>query len=303
MEAAGLYAAASRAQKEWIVVKAISDWADGTKTDTHHRTAARAAVSLVKHVLSTETVVASLVRTPEKRMPAARSTDRRQSQEEKQSAKALSDGELRSQTVLEPPSSISEHDDTASNLLAELTAADSPRVLVVSGSFGSGAVLVTRRALSEWPGRCVSIGLSALAPEPLFGQSSHEVALLHRVAAGIGQALTPTFVRAWEKYERCFNVAHHVRTMVEQSGYDLCRSLQSLDMPGNAKRRGVDPLQILRRVLWAEEEVETLVKPQKQLLDALSRDIAALPDNRVILHFHDPGAVPPKRPSSPSSTA
>lgn len=57
MEGAGLYAAASRheANKEWIVVKAVCDWADGTKKttrDNYHPLAAAASMSLVKFVIS-----------------------------------------------------------------------------------------------------------------------------------------------------------------------------------------------------------------------------------------------------------
>lgn len=52
MEGAGLASAASRQGKEWIVVKAICDWADGAKSKDHQGFAAAAAVSLVEHVLS-----------------------------------------------------------------------------------------------------------------------------------------------------------------------------------------------------------------------------------------------------------
>ncbi len=62
MEAAGVYAAASRheARTEWIVVKGICDWGDGTKTDGYQPLAAAAAVSLVQFVLSDSTALASL---------------------------------------------------------------------------------------------------------------------------------------------------------------------------------------------------------------------------------------------------
>ena len=52
MEAAGVYAAASTQGLEWIVVKGICDWADGSKSDGYQQIAANAAVSLVTHVLS-----------------------------------------------------------------------------------------------------------------------------------------------------------------------------------------------------------------------------------------------------------
>jgi nucleoside phosphorylase/mannose-1-phosphate guanylyltransferase len=51
MEGAGLYAAASRAKVDWILVKAICDWADGNKADDHHEIAARNAAEFVLHVL------------------------------------------------------------------------------------------------------------------------------------------------------------------------------------------------------------------------------------------------------------
>jgi predicted ATPase/nucleoside phosphorylase len=57
MEAAGIYAAAHMHKVDWIVVKAISDWADGTKgrnpveEDRQQRRATRNAAELVLHVL------------------------------------------------------------------------------------------------------------------------------------------------------------------------------------------------------------------------------------------------------------
>lgn len=52
MEAAGLYSAASELGTDWIVVKAICDWADGNKSDDHRDLAAAASASLVHEVLS-----------------------------------------------------------------------------------------------------------------------------------------------------------------------------------------------------------------------------------------------------------
>ena len=60
MEGAGLYAAAARSGLEWIVVKGICDWADGSKTDDAQPLAAAAAASLVHHVLSNRFVLESL---------------------------------------------------------------------------------------------------------------------------------------------------------------------------------------------------------------------------------------------------
>ena len=54
MEAAGLYSAAQRYKKDWIVVKAICDWADGNKSKEKNRRqklAAENAVRFVIHVL------------------------------------------------------------------------------------------------------------------------------------------------------------------------------------------------------------------------------------------------------------
>jgi nucleoside phosphorylase len=65
MEAVGIYAAASRheANKEWIIVKAVCDWGDGTKKasgDAYHPLAAAASLSLVKFVLSTPEALTEL---------------------------------------------------------------------------------------------------------------------------------------------------------------------------------------------------------------------------------------------------
>jgi nucleoside phosphorylase len=51
MEGAGLYAAASDARADWILVKAICDWADGNKHDGAQPEAARNAAAFVLHVI------------------------------------------------------------------------------------------------------------------------------------------------------------------------------------------------------------------------------------------------------------
>jgi nucleoside phosphorylase/tetratricopeptide (TPR) repeat protein len=54
MEGAGLYTACQRRKKDWILVKAICDWADGhkgEKKDEYQEQAARNAASFVLHVL------------------------------------------------------------------------------------------------------------------------------------------------------------------------------------------------------------------------------------------------------------
>ena len=51
MEGAGLYAAARNAKVDWILVKAVCDWADGNKNDDAQPRAARNAAEFVLHVL------------------------------------------------------------------------------------------------------------------------------------------------------------------------------------------------------------------------------------------------------------
>lgn len=62
MEGVGLYAAAVRARVEWIIVKAICDWADGGKHKRYQPLAAAAAVSLIEYVLAKPNVLADLAR-------------------------------------------------------------------------------------------------------------------------------------------------------------------------------------------------------------------------------------------------
>ena len=59
MEGVGVASCAEREKHEWILVKAICDWADGDKTDNHYGFAAASAVSFVQHVLSQPGAVAS----------------------------------------------------------------------------------------------------------------------------------------------------------------------------------------------------------------------------------------------------
>ena len=51
MEGAGLYAAAQRAEVDWLLVKAICDWADGTKAQDKDERQALAASNAAKFVL------------------------------------------------------------------------------------------------------------------------------------------------------------------------------------------------------------------------------------------------------------
>ena len=64
MEATGVYAAASRAGVEWIIVKAICDWGEG-KDKVHQPLAAAAAASLVHFVLSKPGVIEPLRNPPQ----------------------------------------------------------------------------------------------------------------------------------------------------------------------------------------------------------------------------------------------
>src|SRR5438270_1472869 len=51
MEGTGGYSAAYRNQVDWILIKAICDWADGNKKDIHQKQAAENAVRFIIHVL------------------------------------------------------------------------------------------------------------------------------------------------------------------------------------------------------------------------------------------------------------
>ncbi len=62
MEGAGVAAAAEKSKVEWIVVKAVCDWGDGTKGDDYQPLAAAAAASLVAHVISPKAALADLPR-------------------------------------------------------------------------------------------------------------------------------------------------------------------------------------------------------------------------------------------------
>jgi nucleoside phosphorylase len=61
MEGSGIAAAAERNRCEWIVVKAICDWGDGTKTSEHQEFAAASSVDLVEHVLNQPGALDALV--------------------------------------------------------------------------------------------------------------------------------------------------------------------------------------------------------------------------------------------------
>lgn len=61
MEGSGVYGAAARCGiSEWIIVKAVCDWADGTKHKEHQPLAATSAVALVEHVFGPNGVLDDL---------------------------------------------------------------------------------------------------------------------------------------------------------------------------------------------------------------------------------------------------
>lgn len=60
MEGAGISAVGQLSKLDWIVVKAVCDWADGDKNDTYQEIAAAAAVSLTHSVLSDENALRDL---------------------------------------------------------------------------------------------------------------------------------------------------------------------------------------------------------------------------------------------------
>jgi nucleoside phosphorylase len=63
MEGSGIYAACSDADhNEWIIVKAVCDWGDGTKGKHYQKVAAAAAASLVEHVLSRKDALTAILR-------------------------------------------------------------------------------------------------------------------------------------------------------------------------------------------------------------------------------------------------
>ncbi len=60
MEAAGVYTACVRARKEWILVKGVSDWADGMKHNDYQVMSAAASASFIYFVLSKRGVLDGL---------------------------------------------------------------------------------------------------------------------------------------------------------------------------------------------------------------------------------------------------
>lgn len=52
MEGVGLASAATRKNCEWIVVKAICDWGDGSKQKVHQEFSAAASISLIEHIFN-----------------------------------------------------------------------------------------------------------------------------------------------------------------------------------------------------------------------------------------------------------
>jgi nucleoside phosphorylase len=61
MEGTGLYAACSRRNiTEWLLVKGICDWGDGTKAKEYQKPAANAAVAFINHMFSNKNAFANL---------------------------------------------------------------------------------------------------------------------------------------------------------------------------------------------------------------------------------------------------
>lgn len=57
MEGNGVYSASDRNKIDWIIIKAICDWADGNKDDKWQKLAARNSVGYVKEILSSDNVL------------------------------------------------------------------------------------------------------------------------------------------------------------------------------------------------------------------------------------------------------
>lgn len=62
MEGTGIYGASAKNRGEWIIVKAVCDWADGTKDKRAQPFASAAAASLVAHVLAEHGALGALQR-------------------------------------------------------------------------------------------------------------------------------------------------------------------------------------------------------------------------------------------------
>lgn len=171
-------------------------------------------------------------------------------------------------------------------LWAEFEHPHESKVLIVTGTPGTGTASLVAEALTASPCALYSVSLNEIVREPLWGQSSQEVALLRCLANALGAPGCPTFEGIWTRYERCFTVASRIRTMVDQSGYASVRqSLQSLVHGEGRVRRDTDTMAILKRVLAADDDIDLVLRPHRRLLAALLLDLAALTSCTTVFHF------------------
>lgn len=100
MEGAGIASAAERNRREWIVVKSICDWGDGTKVDDHQDFAAASSVDLAEHVLNQPGVLDAILRTkPEGENGESSSLNEFQIDYLLEISKPRNDGKLNSEAI------------------------------------------------------------------------------------------------------------------------------------------------------------------------------------------------------------
>jgi hypothetical protein len=186
------------------------------------------------------------------------------------------------------PNSQSVHDSNSAELIALLEDPASGNLLVVSGNPGSGAVQVAKTAIASLDAFKVSISLRSTARDAFWGRFAQELVLLHNLAHALETNRTPQFDKEWSNYQRCFSTTSHLRTMVDNSGYDSVRhSLQALARGGCPQHHDLDPMIVLKRVLAFEDDVDLVLRPRQRLLKALAEDLVALGKSRLLFHLHD----------------
>lgn len=77
MEGTGVYSAAYRTKVDWILIKAISDWADNHKDDTYQQQAAENAARFILHVLKQEGLAENKSGTPPSSQTSGEESSRR----------------------------------------------------------------------------------------------------------------------------------------------------------------------------------------------------------------------------------
>lgn len=77
MEGTGVYSAAYRTKVDWILIKAISDWADKHKDDTYQQQAAENAARFILHVLKQEGLAENKSGTPPSSQTSGEESSRR----------------------------------------------------------------------------------------------------------------------------------------------------------------------------------------------------------------------------------